>query len=137
MALHQGRGKEPPSWDSTDWSLYQGTRASGLEWAGSEDSVYEDSPEITLEVLAEIYHQDVTSDPKIKWDWTRESWHNGSQDTASDALWNASHENVGQLAPPCERGHELLVREAPDRLTYIVTATVVGHVDPRAPHFPS
>ncbi|MEZ3533166.1 MAG: hypothetical protein K1V90_08850 [Muribaculaceae bacterium] len=117
--------KNPPSWDSTDWSLYQGDPRLRLEWAGSEDSVYEDSPEITLEVLAEIYHQDVTSDPKIKWDWTRESWHNGSQDTASDALWNASHENVGNSLRLVKEDMNYSFGKRPDRLTYIVTATLI------------
>ncbi len=84
-----------------------------------------DSPEITLEVLAEIYHQDVTSDPKIKWDWTRESWHNGSQDTASDALWNASHENVGNSLRLVKEDMNYSFGKRPDRLTYIVTATLI------------
>ena len=115
VALHQGRGKEPPVRGTpTDWSLYQGTRALRLEWAGSEDSVYEDSPEITLEVLAEIYHQDVTSDPKIKWDWTREKL---AQRVAGHCIRRALERlptRTGrQLAPPCEEDMNYSFGEAP------------------------
>lgn len=117
---------EPPSWDSADWEFEEGYPFLELRWAGSEDSVYEDDPEITLEVSAYLYNQDLTSDTRMKWEWTRESWHGGSRDTVSDNLWNAEHDNTGS------NSIDLVMADMnyrfgtkPERLVYTVTATLL------------
>ena len=112
VALHQGGAKEPPSWDSTDWKPLSGGPRLQARMVERRGLRLRGQPEITLEVLAEIYHRDVTSDPKIKWDWAARAGTTGRRTLHPRALERLPRERR-QLAPPCERGHELLVREAP------------------------
>lgn len=114
----------PPVWDSTYWSLYLGDPNLSLQWAGSEDSVWADNPEITLAVTAWKNYQDITSDPNITYDWTRESVNGGTQDTMSDQIWNDAHQDVGPELPLTMADMNYSFGRHPEKLTYTVTATL-------------
>ena len=116
--------KNPPSWDSTDWTVHQGDPRLRLEWVTAQDSVSVRDPQLTLEAIASIYNQDVTEDPNIRWDWERESIHNGERDTASDELWNAAHSGHGPRVDLTEPDFNYSFGTPPERLAFKVTATL-------------
>lgn len=116
----------PPSWDCPDWEFEEGNPFLTLTWVGSEDSVFEENPQITLEVNAFLYNQDLTEDPRLKWDWTRQSWHVGIEDTVSDSIWNDAHANIGTNAltlVAADMNYQFGTR--PEKLVYRVTATLL------------
>lgn len=114
-----------PSWDSVDWALYLGDPSLKLSWTGSEDSVYESNPEITLEAAANICYMDVTDDPQIKWDWERYSERDGVRDTADDDLWTAAHQNLGNRLELTVADMNYQFGNRPDKLAYKLTATLI------------
>lgn len=115
----------PPAWDSTDWSFYQGDPRLELTLIADADAVDADDPQLTLEATASLYNQDITSDPQLKWDWSRETSHNGVTDTASDATWNAAHENTTNTITLTRADMNYAFGEHPETCIFTVTATLI------------
>lgn len=117
---------EPPLWNSPYWEFEEGNPDLELLWVGSEDSVDMDDPEITLAVTARLYNQDLTGQRALKWDWTRESWHGGVQDTLEDGLWDNDHENTGNTQVLKLADMNYRFSKHPEKLVFTVTATLIG-----------
>lgn len=117
--------KDPPSWDSTDWSFYQGDPHLELTLASDAEAVDADDPELTLEASATIFHQDITSDPQLKWDWTRQTSRGGVTDTASDTAWNTAHENTTNTVTLTRADMNYAFGVHPDTCIFTVTATLI------------
>lgn len=115
----------PPSFTGTAWTFYQGDATLLLQFDSDEASVWVDDPKITLTVLCRISSEDMTSNPSIRWDWTRRSFRDGVEDSAADALWNASHSNIGNSVSLVQADMNFAFGKAPERLTYTCTATLL------------
>lgn len=115
---------EPPLWSSTDWEFEEGYPFLKLDWGDSDDWTYIDQPSLRLGVTASLYNQDVTHDPLISYDWTRQSIRSGVQDTASDNLWNENHKNAGNSMTLDGNDMNYQFGDPPEKLTYRVTATL-------------
>ena len=121
----KGGTRNPPSWDSTDWILYLGDPRLVLELGSDVDAVDADNPEITFEGRASIYYQDITDDPRVKWDWTRKTVVGGVEDTASDAIWNAAHEDITNRVTLRREDLNYSFGRPPESCVITLTATLI------------
>lgn len=122
---------KPPLSGGLDWALYSGDPRLRLEWAGSEDSVWADNPQLTLQVLASLGSQDLTSDSRIIWMWTRRSWQGDVEQTTSDAEWNSHHTAGTNTLSLGMSDMNYSFGNPPTRLEFTVTATLTdGHGQP-------
>lgn len=117
--------KTPPSWTGTAWTFYQGDTTLILDFVSDESTVYVDNPTITLSLTCRISMCDLTEDPAIRWDWSRQSWNNGEEDTQSDKLWNDAHQNIGNTLTLIEDDMNFSFGKPPEKLIYTVRATLL------------
>lgn len=115
---------KPPLSGGLDWALYSGDPRLRLEWAGSEDSVWADNPQLTLQVLASLGSQDLTSDSRINWKWTRRSWQDDVEQTTSDVKWNSHHTAGTNTLSLGMSDMNYSFGNPPTRLEFTVTATL-------------
>lgn len=121
--------KNPPTWDSTDWTLYLGDPRLHLEFDSPDSTVDIDNPDLTLGVVATINYQDITTNPAMRYDWSRRSVIGGTEDTASDATWTSQHQNIGPKVQLGRQDMNYAFGQPPDELVYTVLATL----DPSQP----
>lgn len=115
---------EAPSWDSQEWEFEEGDPDLRLELVTTNTLVNALDPLLDLEVSARIYNQDVTTSTKIRFDWTRESYFADTRAADSDAAWDAAHADAGPALSMSEDDMGFSFGNPPDKLVYIVTATL-------------
>ena len=112
----------PPRWNATHWTHSIGDTALHLDFNEVDSLVDLDSPQCPLSVSATYIGEDVTSSPAIYYDWTRQSSRGGSEDTASDTIWNENHRNFGPSALLTAADMNFQFGAPPDKLLFTVTA---------------
>lgn len=116
---------EAPDWNGNAWTFYQGDARLRLEFASNEDTVMIDNPELELRVICFMGYEDLTDSGRIRWDWERESWNNGMQDTASDTIWNAAHKNAANFLKLGRDDLNFSFGQPPEKLVFTLTATLL------------
>lgn len=135
LAWHAGHGwlcnstgiadaSNAPSWHSTWWTHAVGDKALHLEFEQVDSIVEPENPETPLSLRATYMGEDVTGSMAIYFDWTRRSWRNGTEDTASDALWNANNKNAGPSKTLTASDMNFQFGAPPEKLVITVTATL-------------
>lgn len=125
LCLNTGT-KNPPSWDSTDWELFLGDPRLVIDLVADRNRLMRNNPKLRLAATVSINYQDITADPKVRWDWARKTVRNGVEDSASDAIWTAAHSNCGlSEITLVEADMNYSFGTPPDEITYIVTATLI------------
>lgn len=87
-----------PAWNNTDWAMIEGNPAFTVEFTEAENIYDPDNFEVTLQILAKLYNQDVTNDV-LDADvvWTRYSEDSaGVQRVSSDNAWALRRANSGK-----------------------------------------
>lgn len=113
-----------PRWNTTFWTHTVGDPALILAFNEVDSIVDPDSPECPLSMKASYMGSDVTDSTAIYYDWTRSSFRDGAEDTASDALWNAAHANAGPSLTLGAADMNFQFGKPPEKLTFTVTATL-------------
>lgn len=135
LAWHAGHGwlcnstgiadaTNAPSWHSTWWTHAVGDKALHLEFEQVDSIVEPENPETPLSLRATYMGEDVTGSMAIYFDWTRRSWRNGTEDTASDAIWNADNRNAGPSKTLTASDMNFQFGAPPEKLVITVTATL-------------
>lgn len=113
-----------PAWNTTYWTHVEGDPSLNLRFNEIDSVVELDNPECPLSVTATYIGEDVTDSTAIYYDWTRRSERNGTEDTASDALWNEMHKNFGPSALLTAEDMNFQFGQPPGKLEITVTATL-------------
>lgn len=113
-----------PGWRSTYWTHTIGDTRLRLDFREIDSVVDIDEPECPLSLEAWYMGEDVTESQSIYYDWTRESFRNGTHDSASDSLWNEAHKNAGSALLLDAADLNFQFGSAPEKLTFTVTATI-------------
>ncbi len=123
--------KQEPSYTSTDWTFYLGDKILRVDFQEIDSLVDLENPECPLTMEAWYMGQNVTDSIAIYYDWMRESWRNGKQDTASDALWNDAHKNAGPALVLDGADMNFQFGSAPEKLIFTVTAILNDPSNPK------
>ena len=122
---HTSDASNAPAWNSTYWTHVAGDKALRLSLQADADAVDADDPRLTLLAMAELLGEDITSDPQLKWDWTRQTSRGGVTDTASDTAWNTAHENTTNTITLTRADMNYAFGVHPDTCIFTVTATLI------------
>lgn len=90
--------KTAPAWNNTDWAMLEGNPDFTVEFNDTDVLFDPDRFDLTLQIIAKIYNQDVTADILAQ-DvvWTRYSEDaNGVERVASDNAWAIRRGNAGK-----------------------------------------
>lgn len=123
--------RNPPSWNSTDWTFYQGDPEFKVVLLGGPAAVNPRNFKFTLKIKAEKYNQDVTSNI-LPQDvvWTRYSEDkDGNERVASDTIWATSRGSNGLSIELTEADLDTDINGIPPVCVFTATVTLRDGVE--------